>query len=812
MREALATDEPVATATRRAELERLEVTESAPSSSAGRPLGTGGSTGGSTGTIEPSSIHTKAEFYQWFSAMEATRASEVEAKYKQHAEAVEKQIEVCNELLGDIGSVLDIFSELKLSQRAISGRTDALKEQCDRLVSEREKLSTVSGSIKERLDHFDRLEELSSLFHAPVSASSDPQAILQGLEDLDTSLAFTSKHPEYLESAKYHAKFRNLQARALALVKSYFQESMVVSIAECKASTLHDVEGGAGSGHEEGLADGGDMTIQNVKFRAIAEPRLKELMAGVCSRSDRPTYEQLIKDCSTAYCKARFELVRYGVLAAMQKLTTQADVQASTPATDAVENTGTNPPADESTSSILSTSHGRVGSTTAVNILTGGSDIISRTAEEEVHLYRHIFPGSSYVQAAAMLFPLFDSMCILLAAVIEPVIYSTLDGDVQGMCRINAHLVRLVRHETLGAVFNVPSLNKLVQVVERMIIRQAKSDWKKSVAESSALPSADIASPLAALLEPADMDFLRCLQAPLDVSKCRAHGKPKPFEPVVRGVQMITSVQESVGGSSALELIGDIVPGLLDVVHRASELSGAPGSSESSETSEAYGAIFALRQLCLLSQCLDSSHLADLDLGRNDHGKSADRGDSADGVATGDRKRGFVSSLSSRIPLLASFSSLASRSMQGGVGRSGADIVAIMEKKLAVARDFCILTCAQDATNPLLSFLTKVTAAKVSGREQVKSHAFATLERVKQLGADVRTAIEGPILKHIALLHMVMPEPELSSVLEAIRANLEDALMQMQDIVTAEYTAEEAQDIDWISYEEIWTLLFDETH
>ena len=83
---------------------------------------------------------------------------------------------------------------------------------------------------------------------------------------------------------------------------------------------------------------------------------------------------------------------------------------------------------------------------------------------------------------------------------------------------------------------------------------------------------------------------------------------------------------------------------------------------------------------------------------------------------------------------------------------------------------------------------------------------------MKQLGADVRTAIEGPILKHIALLHMVMPEPELSSVLEAVRANLEDALMQMQDIVTAEYTAEEAQDIDWISYEEILTLLFDETH
>ena len=732
----------------------------------------------------------------------------MEAKYKQHAEAVEKQIEVCNELLGDIGSVLDIFSELKLSQRAISGRTDALKEQCDRLVSEREKLTTVSGSIKERLDHFDRLEELSSLFHAPVSASSDPQAILKGLEDLDTSLAFTSKHPEYLESAKYHAKFRNLQARAMALVKSYFQESVAVSIAECKASMLHD----DGSDRGKGQADGGDMTIQNVKFRSIAEPRLKELMAGVCGHSDRPTYEQLIKDCSTVYCKARFELVRYGVLASMQKLTAQGNVRASTttiPKANAMESpgttagpAGTNVPPDESTSP---TSGGQVASTTAVGILTGGSEIISRTAEAEIQLYRYIFPGSNHAQAATMLSPLFDSMCILLAAVIEPVIYSTMDRDVQGMCRINSQLVRLVRHETLGAVFNVPSLNKLVQVVERMIVRQAKADWKNSLAESSALLSAEIASPLVALLEPADLDFLRGLGVPLDVAACRAHGNPKPFEPVVRGVQMIAAVKESVGGRSALELIEVIVPGLLDVVHRVCEPSGPSGSSDSSETSEAYGAIFALRQLCLLSQCLESSHVADLDLGR---GKSGDGGASADGEITGGKKRGFVSSLSSRIPLLASFSSLTSRTMQGGSGPSGADIVATMEKKTAVARDFCILTCAQDATNPLLSFLTKVTAAKVSGREQIKSHAFATLERVKQLAADVRAAIHGPLLRHIALLHMVMPEPELSAVLEAVRSNLEDALTQMQDIVTAEYTAE-AQDIGWVSYEETLTLLFD---
>ena len=754
--------------------------------------------------MKPSSIHTKTEFYQWFSHVEATRASEVEAKYRKHAEAIERQVDVCNELLGDIGSVLDIFSELKLSQRAISGRTDALKEQCDRLVSEREKLTTVTGLMKERLDHFDRLEELSSLFHAPVSASSDPHAILKGLEDLETSLKFTSKHPEYLESAKYHAKFQNLQTRAMALVKSYFQESMAVSIAECKAVALEEGGDGEGNGQEGG--DGrsaGDMAIQNVKFRAVAEPRLKELMSGVCRHGDRETYKKLINDCSGAYCKARFELVRYGVLDAMQRITPGEDSHRSAAAvnthsneTSAVQSTTATPRSQVEMSNGPNTpeTSGR-----PMDILIGGSEIIARIAEAEIQLYRNIFPGSSHVQAASMISPLFDSMCILLAAVIEPIIYSNLTGDMNGLCRINAKIVELINHQTLGAVFNVPSLNKLAQAVELMILRQAKSDWKKGLVESDPALSSTGTDQLSLLLESDDMAFLHGIQPPLDVARCRAHQHPKEFEPVARGIRMMTAAHSSVSARSAVELVRLVVTDLLDVVHRASEPSQPVSPSESSE---AYGAIFALRQLCLLSQCMSSLHVADMDLARDDHGGGSNGGVLGGQATVGGKTRGFVSSLSSKIPLLASFSSLTSRSTQGDAGMSGADLVEMMDKKTAVARDFCILTCAQDVTNPLLSFLTKVTAAKVSGREQIKSHAFATLERVKQLATDVRAAIKGPLLRHIALLYMVLPEPELSTVLDAVRGNLEDALTQMGDIVQGEYSEEEAREIGWISYEE----------
>ena len=457
--------------------------------------------------------------------------------------------------------------------------------------------------------------------------------LLARLQDLDSSLAFTSKHPEYLESSKYHARFQSLQKRAMSLVKSYFQESVAIAIAECKAAVASGAPGQL------------DATIMNVKFRAVAEPRLKELMAGVCGHAERENYRQLLMECSTVYCKARFELVRYDMLAAMQKITT-TDGDETVDGVDAA-NSAVNAPS-------APTSH------PVTEILTRTSEIVSRTAEAEIQLYRHLFQGTSHVQATAMLATLFDSMCVLLVAMMEPIIYSNLAGDVNGLCRVNAQLVDLIRHETLAGaligimclisrfashsrfavfrstdVFDVPSLNKLTLGVEQMIIRQAKSDWKRGLADvMAAISNPSTSAEYTTLLEQSDAIVLRSMRAPLDIEACRARS-PQPFEPVTRGVRMMTAVQASVSGHNAMDLIRDIVDGCLDTIHRvtepetcerASELSGlssgasveqpdaTPSEKNNRHSAEVYGAIFSLRQLFLLSQCLDSLCVSELDM------------------------------------------------------------------------------------------------------------------------------------------------------------------------------------------------------
>eukprot|EP00889_Picochlorum_renovo_P006668 jgi/Picre1/33698/NNA_001177.t1 len=291
-----------------------------------------GEDGGSARSGVDAVLQTRSEFYKWFSELELTRASEAEAKYKGHAEALEKHIDVCNDMLRTIDEVLDIFAGLRATQQTISDRTDALKEECDMLVSEREKLSHISDMVHQRLEHFNRLETLSSLFHGPVNAESSPREILEGLEGLDMSLQFTAKHPEFLESGKYNAKFNNLQSRAMSLVKTYFQESVAAAVTESKNTTK-----------------------MNVKFRAVLEPKLKELMGGISKHAQSsPQIESLLKDCTSMYCKARFQLVRYNLLTEMQKFGTSIE---------------------------------------PLEALKEGSDIVSRSAEVELQLYRQYSVG-----------------------------------------------------------------------------------------------------------------------------------------------------------------------------------------------------------------------------------------------------------------------------------------------------------------------------------------------------------------------------------------------------------------------------------
>ena len=696
----------------------------------------GGEDGGSKRSGTDAVLHTRSEFYKWFSELELTRASEAEAKYKGHAEALEKHIDVCNDMLRTIDEVLDIFAGLRATQQTISDRTDALKEECDMLVSEREKLSHISDMVHQRLAHFNRLETLSSLFHGPVNAESSPREILEGLEGLDTSLQFTAKHPEFLESGKYNAKFKNLQSRAMSLVKTYFQESVAAAVTESKNTTKMvrgEEEGEEGKEHD---VDNAEMTLQNVKFRAVLEPKLKELMGGISKHAQSsPQIGSLLKDCTSVYCKARFQLVRYNLLTEMQKFGSSIE---------------------------------------PLDALKEGSDIVSRSAEVELQLYRQIFSGVSSSEAAASLSLLFDSMCILLSAIVEPMIYASKSNGLDGLCTVNAFISSLVTNKASAPVFGVQSMKKLLEEVEEVVVAEAKSTCKKSILGSG------VSEERLEVLDSEAQEFAKSASPPLNMKACaEMQSHIIDFQPVSRVVDLLKQVYPAVRKEKLVELCRGVLPDVVDRVHRASEVC-------TDTHGETIGAIFNLRQLALLTECLDSF---DVDFTI---------------IPTKSSLAKFGHRLTNQIPILSSFTSGASR-------KSEVDVHADLTKKVQVARDFCILTCSQEVINPLLSFLTKVTAARVTAggeeKKEIKQHAFASVDRVTHLCQSVTETVEGPLFRNLVMLAILMTEKEVSTVMKTIHENVMDAYSQLETIIQEEYTTEEAEAIHLPSRDTVERIL-----
>jgi len=358
-------------------------------------------------------------------------------------------------------------------------------------------------------------------------------------------------------------------------------------------------------------------------------------------------------------------------------------------------------------------------------------------------------------------------MCILLTAVIEPMIYDQIPNNLDSLAELNAYTNNLIHNRSRGCMFNVPSLHKLVQGVETMLFRQAKVECMKRGE--------------AVLLDDQGEAFLESVKPPLDVSNCTAHAALE-FLPVAHVIMTLKELHPSVIHKDMfVDFVRDVVTELLGVIESGCEtLVDSKG--------EAYGAIFKLKQLSELFECLESfSDLSFTESAKKYQGR---------GLAQLGRQ------ISTKI-----FSPFSQKSTQSN------NILDELQKKLTVSREFCILTCSQDIINPLLSFLTKVTAAKVSTESNsIKSLAFASVERVSDLSTVIRDAIQGPLCKHMALLYMAMPEKELDIVIKTMWENMDDACTQISTILREEYTEEERQTIAFPSVDQSSFVLLSQSN
>lgn len=719
-------------------------------------------------------LQNSSEFYRWLSELEAARASETEVKYQRHAAVLESHLKACDDLLATIDEVFALFDALKEGQRAVSSRTSALHVTCERLVAEQEALMQAVDAIRSKLTYFDELDAVAAQFHAS-SLSLEDADILSALQRLDECLAFLANHPHYADAATFSAKFKQLQGRALAAVRSKVQASLRAASQAVQRAAPKPASSQPQAANATTASDSSaETTLLYVRFRAAAEPSLKKLFEGIEARADSSTeYARLLRDCQALHCDTRLGLVRGMVTAQLR-------------------------------------SH--AGQPLPV-VLRSGCAFLLHIAQLETQLFEQMFPASAAAHgAAAALGPLMDPLCTLLYDALRPALVST--RDVDELC----DLAFILKEEGLAdgpsgkgsamqqngsgrraaaSALLDPVLGRLLADVQERLAYRALAFIREGVAGFSPAPG--------------DLNYPACLQNSFESGE--AEGAPlieglegsQPgaapqeqyvgwYPPVQRALLLLSKLYRTVPPKAFSGLAQEAVTAAAAAVQE-----GARGVTKAS--GPLHGQLFAAKQLLLLREGispleadfavverdLDFSHL-------RDHLKRT---------------------LSGQVPLF-SFSSsnavmqLVSRGPR--LSESQLDAKRDLERQLKVACESLIMAITKIAVDPAVGFLTKVTAVRVSGAgpdaKPIREQAFAAPDRVAEVVAGVNAALEGPLQESITALKLYLPaEGTQAALLRPIKANVTEAHEQLAALIEAEYLPEQAAAIGLVSREKLATLL-----
>jgi hypothetical protein len=136
-----------------------------------------------------------------------------------------------------------------------------------------------ADALRARLAFFDGYEKAAAEF-AAVSQSPGGGALLPLLGRLDEAISYVAANPQYADSITYAAKFRQLQARALGLVRAQVQAALRQASSQVQAAVAEAAAGAAGAAGGAGGAGAGAPGSPSKAAAAVAATLIRQGSAG----------------------------------------------------------------------------------------------------------------------------------------------------------------------------------------------------------------------------------------------------------------------------------------------------------------------------------------------------------------------------------------------------------------------------------------------------------------------------------------------------------------------------------------------------
>ncbi|XP_015888948.3 conserved oligomeric Golgi complex subunit 3 [Ziziphus jujuba] len=698
-------------------------------STKGNALGFEGS-----GTIDSVLVNTN-QFYKWFTDLESAMKSETEEKYRQYVNILTDRIQTCDAILLQVDETLDLFNDLQLQHQAVATKTKTLHDACDRLVVEKQRLIEFAEALRSKLNYFDELENISTNFYSP-NMNVVNENFLPLLKRLDDCISYVESNPQYAESSVYLLKFRQLQSRALGMIRSH-----VLSVLKSASSQVQAAIRSSG-GSKASLSEGVEASVIYVRFKAAAS-ELKPALEEIESRSSRKEYMQLLSECHRLYCEQRLSLVKGIVHQRISEFTKK-----------------------ESLSSLT----------------RSGCAYLMQVCQLEHQLFYHFFPSSS--EDVSSLAPLIDPLSTDLYDKLRPkFIHET---NIDSLCE----LVDILKVEVLGEQLSRrseslaglrPTLQRILEDVHERLTFRARTHIRDEIANYLPLDE--------------DLDYPAKLEkyteqtpeiAPADEN---ADVFKSWYPPLEKTLSCLSKLYRCLEPTVFTGLAQEAVEVCSISIQKASKLI-------MKRSSPMDGQLFLIKHLLILREQiapfdiefsvthkeLDFSHLLD-------HIRRIFRGQAS--LFDWARSTSLVRTLSPRVL------------------ESQIDAKKELEKSLKATCEEFIMSVTKLVVDPMLSFVTKVTAVKValsSGSQNqklesvmakpIKDQAFATPDKVAELVQKVKTSIQQELPTVMAKMKLYLQNPSTRTILfKPIKTNIVEAHVQVQNLLRTEYSLEEIQNV-----------------
>ncbi|KAM0975049.1 conserved oligomeric Golgi complex subunit 3 [Malus sylvestris] len=678
--------------------------------------------------IEAVLVNTN-QFYKWFTDLEAALKSETEEKYRHYLDTLTERIQTCDGILGQVDDTLELFNELQDQHQAVATKTRTLHDACDRLLIEKQRLIEFTEALRSKLNYFDELENITTNFYSP-NMNVLHENFLPLLKRLDECISYVESNPQYAESSVYLLKFRQLQSRALGMIRSH-----VLSVLKGASSQVLAAIRGSG-GNNASVSEGVEASVIYVRFKAAAS-ELKPVLEEIEGRASRKEYTQILTECHKLYCEQRLSLVR-GIV--HQRISEFAKKEA------------------------------------LPSLTRSGCAYLMQVCQLEHQLFDHFFPSSA--EDVSSLAPLIDPLSTYLYDTLRPkLIHET---NVDFLCE----LVDILKVEVLGEQLSRrseslaglrPTLERILADVHERLTFRARTHIRDEIANYFPLDE-DLDYP--AKLERSAADQLETTSA--DENLVFKTWYP-PLEKTISCLSKLYRCLEP-----------EVFTGLAqEVVEVCSVSIQKAGKLITKRSSPMDGQLFLLKHLLILRE-----QIAPFDIEFSVTHKELDFSHLLEHLRRILRGQASLSDWSRSTSL--------ARTLSPRVLESQIDAKKDLEKSLKTTGEEFIMSVTKLVVDPMLSFITKVTAVKGSQNQKVdsvmakpiKDHAFATPDKVAELVQKVAAAIQQELPMVMTKMKLYLQNPSTRTILfKAIKTNIVEAHVRVQTLLKDEYSAEEVQGI-----------------